>query len=104
MSNPDGYVREINSIKQELKRLTQRSKMLRKQQAAAKLNLFHYMDRHGLTKYNGITIKSITPREKVRRKPQKQKQQDAIALFEEIGIPHAQEFYQEFLYTQRYVQ
>lgn len=101
--NPDGDVREINSIKEELKRINQRAKLLRTQKKEAESRLYRYMLRNDLEKYEGITLKSIEPKQPRPRKPVKAKKKDALALFYEVGIPDPDSFWEEFQQTQKYV-
>ena len=102
MSNPDSYVREIDSLTTEIKRLNERLKQLRKQKKGTEGHLYNYMTRQNIEKYGNVTRKSITPREKKSRKPDTVKRQDAIALFREVGIPNPEEFWEEFKSTQKY--
>lgn len=100
--NPDSYVKEIQSIKEELKRINSHAKKLREQKKAAEKRLYQYMKNNDLPKYEGITIKSITPKEAKPRKPAKAKKSDAINLFYQIGVPDPESFWDEFQQTQRY--
>jgi hypothetical protein len=102
MSNPEAYVREITSLKSEIKRLNGSMKTLREQCREKQDLLYKYMTKNGIEKYQGITAKSIRPRNKIPRKPEKEKRKDAISLFEEAGITDPETFYQEFKATQKY--
>lgn len=96
MSNPDAYIREINSLDQEIKRLNARLKLLRTQKKDKQKLLYKYMIKNKLESYGGKTLSSIRPRDAVHRKTEKQKKQEAIILFREAGIDNPEEFYKEF--------
>lgn len=102
MSNPNAYVQEINSLKAEIKRLNMYIKGLREQKKQKEGYLYNYMKKHQITKFEGITIKSITPRTPIKRKSESQKRQDAIDLFKMTGIPNPEEFWKQFKGTQKY--
>lgn len=100
----DGYVSEINSLKQEIARLNAHLAKLRHQKKEAEKHLYNYMSRHGIEKLHGISIGSIKPRASTRKpvKPKKERKQEAIELFREVGIPDPVAFWQDFERTQRY--
>ncbi len=100
MSRADAYVREIQSLKAEIKRLNAHVKRLRDQKKEKEGHLYKYMVKNNLEKHNGITIKSIRPKEKIQRKTPTQKKEDAIKLFRNIGIPRPENFWLEFQDTQ----
>lgn len=94
MSNPESYVREINSIDQELKRINAKAKKLRNQKKAKEKLLYQYMVRNKLDTYQGIKLSSIQP--KTKRKTEKQKRAESIELFRKAGIPNPEQFYEEY--------
>ena len=96
MSNPDAYIREINSLDQEIKRLNARLKILRNQKKDKQKLLYKYMIKNKLESYGGKTIASIRPRDTIHRKTEKQKKQEAIILLREAGIEDPESFYNEF--------
>lgn len=96
MSNPDAYVREINSIDQELKRTNARLKILRKQKRDKQALLYKYMIKNNLDSYKGKTLSSVRPRDHYTRKSETQKKQESIVLFREAGIENPEEFYLEY--------
>ncbi len=98
--NPDVYVNEIRSIEKEEKRLRAVQKKLREQKKKAQGYLYTHMESSGVEKYNNITKKSITPREKKVRKKAKDKKRDAIELFRLTGIPDPEKFWSDFKNTQ----
>src|SRR5687767_7311385 len=101
MAMPSGYVREINSIKDELKRINGRTKALKTQQKITEGYLYTYMVKHGLEEFEGIKLKKITPKPKALRKSNTQKKEEAIRLFYGIGVPDPEGLYEEFLATQK---
>lgn len=96
MSNPDAYVREINSIDQELKRTNTRLKALRKQKKDKQVLLYKYMIKNNLDSYKGKTLASVRPRDHYNRKTETQKKQESIILFRDAGIENPEEFYVEY--------
>lgn len=102
MSNPDAYVREINSLNAEIKRLNAHLKQLREQRKVVQNHLYSHMTKHHLDKYEGHTIKSVTPRQTKPRKPESAKKADAIELFRQAGISDPENFFDEFKATQKY--
>lgn len=102
MAHPDGYVNEIESLNKEIKRLNAHLKSLREQRKTAQTHLYEYMVAHNLEKYNNITLKSVTPRQRKQRKPEKKKKEDAINLFRDIGVNDPEDFWLQFKATQSY--
>lgn len=94
MSNPESYVREINSIDQELKRMNTKTKKLRNQKKAKEKLLYQYMVKNKLEVYQGIKISSIQP--KIKRKTEKEKRAESIEMFRKAGIPNPEQFYEEY--------
>ena len=101
MNNPNGYIKEIESIKKERKRIIARSRKLFAQQKKAEKHLYDYMVSHSLEEVGGIKKKNITPREKVPRKKKKEKKKDAIDLFRQTGIPDPEKFWEDLQRTQK---
>ena len=102
MSRADSYIREIQSLDGEIKRLNSHLKKLREQKKKAQGHLYSYMKRRNLEKCGKYTIKSVTPRPSKPRKPESAKKADAIELFRQVGIPDPAAFFVEFKATQRY--
>jgi hypothetical protein len=99
--NPDAYIREIESINDALKRLNTHAKTLREKKKVTTNHLYSWMKNHDIDEYNGIKIEKIKPKEKKFRKKEKDKKEDAIRLFTEIGIPDPEGFWSEFRETQK---
>ena len=59
------------------------------------------MKNHEMQRVGKYTIKKVEPKESVKRKPLKQKKNDAIELFYRIGIPDPEGFYNDFQATQK---
>ena len=95
MSNANAYVKEINSLNCEIKRLNAHLKKLRIQKREKQDLLYKYMEKNNLEKYNGITLKSVKPKQKTRRKPESAKKKDALKLFQEVGINNPENFYSQ---------
>lgn len=99
----DGYIREIKSLRKEIKRLNGNLKVLRDQKTVVEGHLYRYMKKNGIEKIDGITINSIKPREeRLPRKKKSEKKRDAIELFQEIGVNDPEALWLEFQATQRY--
>lgn len=101
--NPDAFVREIQSIENEERRLRTRARKLREQKRKAQAHLYEYMEKNGIERYGGVTKKSISPRQKTVRKKAKEKKKDALELFRKTGIPDPEKFWNEFQRTQKIV-
>lgn len=86
MSYRSPYVREIKCIKAELVRLAKRTKELRQQKLAAEARLREHMLKEGLVETDGITLKSITPKNRPKRKSKKQAERDARETLREHGV------------------
>lgn len=84
-----GYVREINAIDGEIKRLSKRVKELRVQKKQSESRLKDYMVQKGLEEYEGITLKKLTPKKRPKRKPKKVAEKDAISALEGAGVDGA---------------
>lgn len=95
------YVREIKSIKDELKRMQAKSKSLKEQKKKAETRLYHYMKNQNLEKFEGVSIKSITPKDRTFNKKASEKKHDAIKLLSEIGVPDPEGLWEELKKTQK---
>ena len=103
MSSPEGYIREIKSLRKEIKRMNDHLKALRDQKKIAEDRLYRYMKKNDIEKLDGVTIKSIkSQNEKIPRKKKSEKKRDAIELFKEIGAADPERFWIDFQATQRY--
>ena len=102
MSNADGYIRQISSIDEALKRLNGETKQLRKQRAIAKQRLYEWMKARGHEEYHGYRLTKIAPKPKIPKKKAKEKKEDALRLFKDIGVDDPEEFWNAFQNTQKY--
>jgi hypothetical protein len=95
------YVREMKSIKDELKRMQLRSKQLKEQKKKAESRLYHYMKNQHLEEFEGVKIKTITPKDKTFNKKASDKKHDAIKVLYEAGIPDPEGLWEELKRTQK---
>jgi len=96
MSNPDAYIREIDSVDKELKRMNIKIKQLRAQKKAKQELLYKYMVKNKIEKYKNKTISSVRPKECTHRKTEAQKKEESIKIFRDAGIENPEEFYLEY--------
>jgi len=101
MSTQDGYVRQIKSIDEALKRLNDQTRTLRKQRQFAKEHLYEWMKARNLDEYQGYNINKIAPKPKIIRKKPKEKKEDALRLFTTIGVDDPEELWIAFQRTQK---
>lgn len=99
--NPSGYINEINSITEDLKRRDAVSKKLREQKKIAQGRLYDYMKNNNIAEYQGIKASSIAPKPKKILKTKEEKKDDAIALFRAKGVHDPEDFYEKFIKTQK---
>lgn len=95
MNTCGGYIREIENVEREIKRLRLKIKELKKQKMTAELHLANTMERMHITEVGKIKLEKIKPKEKVKRKSRKQQKKEALRLFQEVGIPDPETFYTE---------
>lgn len=93
MANTAPYVHEIKRLKAELSRLAKRAKELREQKRRAEERLRAYMTSNDLENVDGITLKSVTPKTRAKRKPKKQVERDAVETLRETGVENAEELW-----------
>jgi len=99
----DAYVSKIKTLDETIKRYNKLLKKLREQKKESQGHLYAYMVRRSLDEYKGIKLAKIAPKEAPIRKKQKDKKNDAIQLFNEIGIPDPEGFWHDFQETQKVV-
>ena len=96
------YADEILNIENEIKRLRKHIKDLRELKKAPTEALYRYMKNHDLKVYKTIKIEKIAPSlPKPPKKTPSQKKNDALKFFRESGVGNPEEFYQQFLLTQK---
>lgn len=103
MSTGEGYVRQIKDIDSALKRMNEQTKTLRSQRNQAKQRLYQWMKARGYEEYEGYNLNKIVPKPKVPRKKAKEKKEDAMKLFKEIGVNDPEELWTAFQNTQKYI-
>lgn len=97
----DAYVRQIEILDRELAKLNSRTRDLRQKRANSKEKLSKWMERHALEEYQGYKREKLVPKKIVRKKA-KEKERDAIKLFEDLGAPNPRELWLELKKTQTY--
>lgn len=95
------YAKEINGLNADIKKLKEQKKKLETEKKKVEGYLYQYMKSYGLEEVDGIILKKVTPKAKTITKKKKDKEQDAIDLCREVGIPNPDEFYHQFLSTQK---
>ena len=101
MSNGEAYIRQIGGIDEALKRLNTETKTLREKKKTAKRRLYEWMKSRGLEEFQGYKLTKITPKPKLPRKKAKEKKEDALRLFKEIGVDDPEELWTAFQHTQK---
>jgi|WetSurMetagenome_2_1015567.scaffolds.fasta_scaffold449112_1 hypothetical protein len=102
MTDPDAYVRNIDSINESIKRHNGQLKILRTKKLESQERLAIYMEKHGIEEYKGYKLAKIKPKQKLPQKKKKEKKSDAIKLFSEIGVDDPEALWEEFQRTQKY--
>lgn len=97
----EAYIRQLKDLDSALKNYTLKMKQLRDQKKQVNSNLYNFMIKHNLEEYQGIKLQKITPKEKVKRKKAKEKKEDALKLFYEIGIQNPESFWESLQKTQK---
>lgn len=104
MNRTVSYVHEIAKLDVEIKRLQSKLKELRNEKKLKQKYLYEAMKRHNEAKVGSFSLKSLEKSINsipVKRKKLRDKRKDAINLFRTIGIPHPEQFYNEFQATQK---
>lgn len=99
MSKGNSYVNEINSLEAEIKRLNKRLKELRETKRNSENNLYMLMKSENIDQitYEGrtISIEKITPKNKKKILPKKQRDELTKNYLRDQGIPDPEEIFQE---------
>ena len=105
MSNlGDRYVKQLQDLDSTIKRLNKTISDARKKKKDTQKHLYAWMVKNNVDKLGGYTVKKIAPKlHKAKRKPPKQKKEDALKLFNEIGITDPEAFWEEFEKTQKVI-
>jgi hypothetical protein len=91
------YCKTIKSINAELLRMTKTKNLLMDEKKKTEEKLYYWMKKNGVEELDGIKIEKIKPKEKVLmvRKKKKEKEDDAIRILMETGIPDPVEVYKK---------
>ncbi|AMQ10757.1 hypothetical protein [Brazilian marseillevirus] len=81
------YAKQIESIAKEVKRMNEECKKLRERKKSLEAKLFEYMEKRNLEEVSGIKKKSITPKPKACRLKKKEKDELAVRMLTEVGLP-----------------
>jgi hypothetical protein len=103
MNRAESYVKQIESINAELKRLNARRRILLQQKREQEQYLYKHMKSNNIEKYKGYTQDKIAPKDKVKRKPRKEQEKDGVKYFEEHGFTDPKRAYDEFTFTRKYM-
>lgn len=103
MSSGERYVKQLADIDATLKRLNSKTTELRKKKKEVQTHLHTWMVRHNHDKFEGYSVEKIAPKAKPKRKPASKKKQDALVLFQQVGIDDPERFWEEFTRTQKVV-
>lgn len=101
MASGESYARQLRDLSVSLDRLNKQVKDIKKKQLAAKTFLSLWMERNNLEVYQGFKLSKIKPKPKIPRKPAKEKERDALRLFNEVGIPDPTDFWTRLQATQK---
>lgn len=100
-TNVSYSLREVQNIRKEIKRLGDHVKELREHKKSPESVLYEYMQNNEIGKLAGITIGSVKPKPKVKRKTMKEKKEEALALFETEGIEDPERVWENLKRTQK---
>lgn len=98
-----GTVRSLKDVTDALKRQNKSVKDLRERKKKYETELLEWMDKMGVQEYEGIKREKLCPQRKPRKKAS-DKDKDAIALFEKVGITDPYTLLAEFKKTQKYLE
>jgi hypothetical protein len=87
------YVKSINSLSETIKKHSEIIKKLREQRKEYENKLYIFMKKNNMEIYEGIKIEKIKPKEKSERKKQKEKREETVRLFSEIGVDDPDELF-----------
>lgn len=95
------YVKSLNSINKELKRIKDQKKKLMEQKKKTEGSLYGLMSRYNIESYQGYKRAKLRPKEQAKRKPKSEKRRDAIQLLYSIGVPDPEGLYTELEKTRK---
>ena len=97
----DGYITQLASINDTLKRLTSKVKDLKRQKKDIEERLRRWMEKNGYEECEGYKLTKLQPKPKAPRKKKADKKRDAIQLFADIGIDDPDELYEKLRETEK---
>jgi hypothetical protein len=83
-----------------MKRANKQILIMRKKKADVQMKLYAWMVKHNLDEYGGYKTSKLAPKKKS-RKNAKDKKQDALRLFSDIGVDDPETLWMEFQKTQK---
>lgn len=91
------YSRTIKSIDDEIKRMNLKKKTLLDEKRKTEEKLYHWMRNNRFTEFEGFKLDKIKPKDNLItvRRGKKEKEDDAIRLLMETGIPDPVELYKQ---------
>ncbi|ADB03987.1 hypothetical protein MAR_ORF208 [Marseillevirus marseillevirus] len=91
------YIKQIESISGELKRLSERSKDLRERKKGLEAKLLDFMDKRSIEEFQGYKRKKLEPKQRVPRLKKKEKDEIRLRMLEEVGLPDPRGFLEQML-------
>nr|WNL49882.1 hypothetical protein MarFTMF_366 [Marseillevirus sp.] len=91
------YIKQIESISGELKRLSSRSKELRERKKDLEVKLLDYMVKRSLEEFNGYKRKKLEPRPRAPRLKKKEKDEIRLRMLEDVGLPDPRGFLEQMI-------
>lgn len=87
------YVKSINSLNETIKRHSEVIKKLKEQRKLYENKLFVFMEKNKMEEYEGIKIDKIRPKPPVVKKKAKEKRDETLKLFSQIGVDDPNELF-----------
>lgn len=87
------YVNSIKNINESIKKINENVKKLKEQRKIHEHRLFLFMQKNKLEEYEGIKIDKIRPKPAIQKKKAKEKKEETIKLFSEIGVDDPTELF-----------
>ncbi|BAU80119.1 hypothetical protein A9K97_gp232 [Tokyovirus A1] len=91
------YIKQIESISGELKRLSERSKELRERKKGLEAKLLDYMVKRSIEEFCGYKKKKLEPRPKAPRLKKKEKDEIRLRMLEDVGLPDPRGFLEQMI-------
>lgn len=94
-SRGEAYVKEIRGLDSSIKKLNSEKNKLQARKKELEGYLYEYMRSRNLEEVDGITIKKVKPKPPTIKKKAKEKKEETLELYRNIGIPDPDEFYSQ---------